>query len=88
VVALNRAIAIAELRGPAAGLTALAAIDSEELDGYQPHHATRADLLARAGKHDEAVAAYDRAIALTTNPAERAFLERQRLATVTQVTAR
>ena len=49
------------------------------LDDYQPYHAARADLLARAGRHG-ATAAYDRAIDLTTNPAERRFLERQRKA--------
>ena len=78
VVALNRAVAVAELDGPARGLAALAALDPERLDGYQPYHAVRADLLARAGRHDEAVAAYDRALELTVNPAERAFLNRQR----------
>jgi RNA polymerase sigma-70 factor (ECF subfamily) len=81
VVALNRAIAVAELNGPHAGLAALAAIDNTPLDDYQPYHAARADLLARVAKQDEALAAYDRAIALTTNVAERTWLERQRLAT-------
>jgi RNA polymerase sigma-70 factor (ECF subfamily) len=50
------------------------------MEGYQPYHAARADLLARAGRPGEAVAAYERAIALTTNAKEREFLERQRLA--------
>lgn len=79
VVALNRAAAIAELDGPAAGLAALAAIDdvADALDEYQPYHAARADLLARDGQADAAADAYARALALTTNPAERAFLERQ-----------
>jgi RNA polymerase sigma-70 factor (ECF subfamily) len=78
VVAMNRAIAIAERDGPAAGLLALEAVDTTTLDGYQPYHATRADLLARAGHPAEAAAAYDRAIELTTNPTERRFLaERQ-----------
>lgn len=80
VVGLNRAVAIAELRGPAAGLAALESLDVTALADYQPYHATRADLLARAGRRDAAVAGYDRALALTTNPAERRFLERQRVA--------
>jgi RNA polymerase sigma-70 factor (ECF subfamily) len=78
VVALNRASAIAQAHSPAAGLAALEAIDAGALDEYQPFHATRADLLARAGRPADAVAAYDRAIALTTNPTERTFLERRR----------
>ncbi len=75
VVALNRAVAVGFLEGPAVGLDALARVD---LDGYQPYHAAQADLLARAGRTDEALAAYTRAIELTSNPAEREFLERQR----------
>jgi len=80
VVALNRAIAVAELHGPAAGLSALTTLDTAVLEDYQPYHATRADLLARAGRGDAAVDAYDRAIELTANPTERHFLERQRAA--------
>ena len=76
VVALNRAVAIAEVDGPEAGLALLAALD---LTGYHPFHASRADLLRRAGRTREARTAYERAIELTTNPAERAFL-RTRLA--------
>jgi RNA polymerase sigma-70 factor (ECF subfamily) len=86
VVAMNRAIAIGELRGADEGLTALAALGSDELeqlDEYQPYHAARADLLARAGRAVEAVAAYDRAIELTTNPTERTFLFRQKAASAT-----
>jgi RNA polymerase sigma-70 factor (ECF subfamily) len=75
VVALNRAVAVGSLEGPSAGLDALTRVD---LDGYQPYHAARADLLARARRIDEALAAYSRAIELTSNPAEREFLERQR----------
>jgi RNA polymerase sigma-70 factor (ECF subfamily) len=77
VVALNRAIAIGELHGAAEGLVALDALDAEPLAEYQPYHAARADLLARAGQAGEARAAYDRAIELTTNPAERRFLTQQ-----------
>ena len=78
VVALNRAIAVGERDGADAGLTALAEIDPALLDGYQPFHAARADLLARAGHLDDAVTAYDRAIELTTNPTELRFLRSQR----------
>lgn len=71
VVALNRAIAIAEVASPAAGL---AIIDELHLAGYHPFHAARADLLRREGQTTEAVEAYARAIALATNPAEKAYL--------------
>jgi len=80
VVALNRAVAVAELDGPGPGLAAVHALDASLLDDYQPYHATRADLLARAGHRDAARAAYDRAIALSTNVAERRFLEDRRAA--------
>jgi RNA polymerase sigma-70 factor (ECF subfamily) len=80
VVAINRAVAIAELRGADAGLTELDAVDHDALDAYQPLHAVRADLLARAGRPADARAAYDRALDLTTNPAERRFLTEQRAA--------
>jgi RNA polymerase sigma-70 factor (ECF subfamily) len=76
VVALNRAVAVGEADGPAAGLRALDELEPA-LSDYQPYHATLADLLARAGRNEEATAAYARAIELTTNPAERSFLERQ-----------
>ncbi len=78
VVALNRSAAVAELHGPAGGLAALAEIDAATLDNYQPYHAAYADLLSRAGRRDEALCAYDRAIELTTNAVERDFLVRQR----------
>ena len=61
VVALNRAIAIGEVQGPAA---ALALVDELDLDNYHPFHATRADLLRRLGRHREAAAAYERAAAM------------------------
>ena len=83
VVGMNRAIAIGELHGAAEGLAALDSFDegdAQHLSTYQPYHAARADLLARAGRVDDAIAAYDRAIELTTNPAERRFLTRQRAA--------
>jgi RNA polymerase sigma-70 factor (ECF subfamily) len=78
VVALNRAVAVGELEGAAAGLEALDALDAEALSDYQPYHAARADLLARAGRAAEALQAYDQAIELSGNPTERSFLERQR----------
>ena len=77
VVALNRAIALAEVAGPAA---ALDAVDQLDLTDYHLYHATRADLLRRLGREGEARAAYDEAIARTENAAERAFLTRRRTA--------
>ncbi len=75
VVALNRAVALAELDGPEVGL---ALVDRLDLVAYHPWQATRADLLRRLGRHAEARAAYDAAIALTDNEAERAFLHGRR----------
>ena len=75
VVALNRLVAVAEVRGPA---VALGLADELGLDGYHLFHATRADLLRRLGRADEAAAAYDAAIALAGNGTERSFLERRR----------
>jgi RNA polymerase sigma-70 factor (ECF subfamily) len=74
VVALNRAVALSEVEGPGA---ALLVVDGLPLEGYHAFHATRADLLRRLGRRSDAVAAYQRALALATNPAERAFLERR-----------
>jgi RNA polymerase sigma-70 factor (ECF subfamily) len=76
VVELNRAAAIAMSEGPAAGLAHMAPL-AERLDTYQPFHATRAELLRRIGRDEEAASAYGRAIELSTNAAERGFLERQ-----------
>jgi RNA polymerase sigma-70 factor (ECF subfamily) len=79
VVALNRAIAVAELRGPAAGLAELARLEGDtRLADYQPYWAARADLLARTGQRAAADAAYQRAIGLESDPAVRRFLERRR----------
>ncbi|HEU4998222.1 MAG TPA: sigma-70 family RNA polymerase sigma factor [Lapillicoccus sp.] len=72
VVALNRAVALAERDGAVAGLAALASV--EGLDGYHPYQASRADLLRRAGRKTEAVEAYRTAVELSANPAERAYL--------------
>ncbi len=78
VVALNRAVALAEVRGPAAGLAAVDGLSSSGLDGYYLFHAARADLLRRLGRGTEAAAAYATARALTANPVEQAFLDARR----------
>jgi RNA polymerase sigma-70 factor (ECF subfamily) len=78
VVALNRAVALAEVRGPAAGLAAVDDLRSSGLDSYYLFHASRADLLRRLGRTTEAAAAYATARALTANPVEQAFLDMQR----------
>ncbi|MEU5864559.1 DUF6596 domain-containing protein [Nonomuraea sp. NPDC047529] len=77
VIALNRAVAVAELDGPD---VALAAVDrlGERLAGYHAYHATRADLLRRLGRDRDARAAYDKAIELAGNTAETASLTRRR----------
>ncbi|HET6287428.1 MAG TPA: DUF6596 domain-containing protein, partial [Amycolatopsis sp.] len=72
IVALNRAVAVAEVHGPAVALDGIAELD---LPGYHHLPATRANLLARLGRTSEAIAAYDEAIASATNDTERAFLE-------------
>ena len=77
VVALNRAVAVAEVDGPAA---ALALVDELDLDGYHLVHATRADLLARLGRVAESASAYERAESLATNAAEQRFLRERRVA--------
>ncbi len=71
VVAMNRAIALAEVRGPEAALTIL---DDLDLDDYHLFHAARADLLRRLGRPDDAARAYTRAAALAATDAERSFL--------------
>jgi RNA polymerase sigma-70 factor, ECF subfamily len=79
VVAINRAIAIAETRGPAAGLLALDALaDDSRLAQYQPYWAARAGLLARSGEIEAAEQAYERAIGLEADPAVRHFLQQRR----------
>jgi RNA polymerase sigma-70 factor (ECF subfamily) len=74
VVELNRAIAVAEAEGPGEGLTL---VDRLELDGYQYFHSTRADLLRRLGRVDEARAAFERALELADAEPERRFLQRR-----------
>jgi RNA polymerase sigma-70 factor (ECF subfamily) len=77
VVALNRAVALAEVHGPAAGLAAVDDLRSAAMDGYYLFHAARADLLRRLGRDEEAAAAYRAARSLTANQVERAFLDAQ-----------
>ena len=75
VVSLNRAVAVAEVNGPAA---ALAVVDRLGLGQLHLYHAIRADLLRRLGRREEATGAYDAAIERAANSAERAFLERKK----------
>lgn len=75
VVRLNRAVAVAEVDGPG---PALADVDADPLDGYLPFHATRADLLRRLDRADEAAEEYRRAEALSADEAERRFLRDRR----------
>ena len=77
MIALNRAVAVAELDGPE---VALAVVDrlGDTLAGYHAYHATRADLLRRLGRSQESRAAYDKAIELAGNTAETAALTRRR----------
>ena len=76
VVALNRAVAVAEVEGPGPALDVVDALAADRaLQSFAPLHAARADLLRRLGRDEEAAAAYSEAARLTGNPAERAFLE-------------
>jgi len=75
VVALNRAVAVAEVHGAEA---ALGCVDALEIGGYHLFHSTRAELLRRLRRPKEAADAYDRAISLVDNGAERRFLEKRR----------
>jgi RNA polymerase sigma-70 factor (ECF subfamily) len=77
IVALNRAIAVAELDGPHVALAAVDGLE-DKLAGYHPYHATRADLLRRLGRSQESRAAYNKAIELAGNAAETASLTRRR----------
>jgi RNA polymerase sigma-70 factor (ECF subfamily) len=75
VVELNRAVALAEVRGAS---DALAVVETLDLRDYYLFHAVRAELLSRVSRNDDARSAFDAALALTTNPAERTFMERAR----------
>ena len=78
VIAINRAIAVAETSGPYQGLAALDALDDKAILQYQPYWSARAHLLARTGASDASAAAYDRAIELESDPAVRHFLQQRR----------
>ena len=81
IVALNRAIALAELDGPEAALATIDGLTGATdgaLDGYHAFHAARAELLRRLRRRAESRAAYDRAIALAGNTAETTYLTRRR----------
>ena len=81
VVAINRALAIAELDGASAALEAMEQLaDDPRVADYQPYWAARADLLAKTGKVDEARRASDVAIGLQRDPAVRRFLQRRQAA--------
>ncbi len=77
IIALNRAIAVAELDGPEVALANIDRLD-DTLAGYHAYHATRADLLRRLGRSQESRAAYEKAIELSGNTAEAAYLTRRR----------
>lgn len=85
VVAVNRAVAVLETDGPDAALRVLDDLadgpTADQVQRYQHFHATRAEILARLGRTEAARTAYDRALALTGNEAEAAFLQRRRAAT-------
>ena len=78
VIAINRAVAIAETENAEAGLAALGAIDGKTLSQYQPYWSAKAHLLARTGAHADAREAYDRAIGLEIDPAIRRFLQQKK----------
>ncbi|HSM79634.1 MAG TPA: DUF6596 domain-containing protein, partial [Bryobacteraceae bacterium] len=80
VVAINRALAIAELRGASTGLAALETVADARLAEYQPYWAARADLLARTGAYEEARRAYELAIGLERDPAVRRVLQQRQSA--------
>jgi RNA polymerase sigma-70 factor (ECF subfamily) len=86
VVAINRALAVAELHGAPAGLEAMPDHSGDgRLAEYQPYWAARAELLAKAGAHEEAGRAYEVAIGLERDPAVRRFLGRRRLGMLTEM---
>ena len=76
VVDVNRAVAIGMARGPQEGLKMLLQLE-DHADNFYPYHAARADLLRRTNQHEAASDAYERALALCNNRAERAYLQRR-----------
>jgi RNA polymerase sigma-70 factor, ECF subfamily len=78
IVSLNRAVAVAMVQGPSAGLALIDSLSTaNDLDGYHLLHAARADLLRRCGSHEEAAKSYLKALALVTNDSERRYLQRR-----------
>jgi RNA polymerase sigma-70 factor (ECF subfamily) len=78
IVELNRAVAISMAHGPELGLALLDRVAAaDELRDYQPYHAARADMLRRAGRGDEAIVAYERALAGAPNQVAREYLGRR-----------
>jgi RNA polymerase sigma-70 factor, ECF subfamily len=77
IIALNRAVAVAELDGPEIALAEVDCLE-HQLAGYHAYHVTRADLLRRLGRNEPSRAAYDKAIELAGNTAEIAHLKRRR----------
>jgi RNA polymerase sigma-70 factor (ECF subfamily) len=78
IVSLNRAVAVAMVEGPRAGLSLIDTLAAtSDLDSYHLLHAARADLLRRAGSHEEAAKSYLKALALVTNDSERRYLQRR-----------
>jgi RNA polymerase sigma-70 factor (ECF subfamily) len=78
VIAINRAVALAETDSAETGLAALDLIDARLLGQYQPYWSARAHLLAKTGAHGQAREAYDRAIGLEIDPAIRRFLQQKK----------
>lgn len=78
VIRINRAVALAEVAGAKEALAELDGLDAEALSDFLPFHAARADLLARLGRLPEAIAAYNRTLALSPGEAERRFLGKRR----------
>ncbi len=78
IVRLNRAVALAEVRGASAALAELERLDTDQLGSYAPFHAVRAEMLSRTGQYPAAISAYDAAIALVSTSAERAWLDMRR----------
>jgi RNA polymerase sigma-70 factor (ECF subfamily) len=76
-VRINRAVAVAEVRGPAPALRELEGLDSATLAGFAPYHAVRADFLARIGRRDEARRAYETVLSLAPPPAEELWIRRR-----------
>ena len=77
VIEINRAVAMGMARGPLVGLTLLHRLDYEMVENYYPYHAALADLLRRTNQREAAADAYERALALCQNAAERAYLQRR-----------